>query len=187
MINENDPPTGSGQPSQDIRQTAQDAARAGAERLGSLKESAQAGIEDAKSAAVETTERAKTTAADEISRTAEGLEAAARELEGSPQHELLHEAAEGLKQISHALDGKSIGELVSELSDFGRRNPLAYLGGAAFAGFALARFARASAPEAGPDDAARFRATPGHGSAFPQPARSDPAPGVPYGGGPQNA
>jgi hypothetical protein len=185
MINENDPPAGSGQPSQDIKRTAQDAARAGAERLGGLKESAQAGIEDAKSAAVETTERAKTTAADEISRTAEGLEAAARELEGSPQHELLHEAAEGLKQISHAIDGKSIGELVSELSDFGRRNPLAYLGGAAFAGFALARFARASA--AGPDDAGPFRAASGHGSDFPRPARTDPTPGVPYGGGPQNA
>jgi hypothetical protein len=64
--------------------------------------------------------------------------------EGGLQQELLREAADGLKQISRAIDGKSVGAMVEDLSEFGRNNPLAYLGGAALAGFALARFVRAS-------------------------------------------
>jgi len=147
--------------SQDVRETAREAAEAGKERLGEVREAAQSGLDDAKAAVREQNERAKSSAADEIHRTADGLEAAARELEGSPQHDLLQEAADGLKQISQAIDGKSIGEMVSELSAFGRRNPLAYLGGAAFAGFALARFARASTTqtEAGPPPDAPYGGT----------------------------
>ena len=68
-------------------------------------------------------------------------------MEGSPfQQDLLREAADGLKQIAHAVEGKSIGTMAGELSEFGRQNPVAYLGGAALVGFALARFARASTP-----------------------------------------
>ena len=68
-------------------------------------------------------------------------------MEGSPfQQDLLREAADGLKQIAHAVEGKSIGTMAAELSEFGRQNPVAYLGGAALVGFALARFARASTP-----------------------------------------
>ena len=71
-------------------------------------------------------------------------------MEGSPlQQDLLREAADGLKQIAHAVEGKSLGAMAAELSNFGRQNPVAYLGGAALVGFALARFARASTP-AGP-------------------------------------
>ena len=68
-------------------------------------------------------------------------------MEGSPlQQDLLREAADGLKQIAHAVEGKSLGTMAAELSEFGRQNPVAYLGGAALVGFALARFARASTP-----------------------------------------
>ena len=70
-------------------------------------------------------------------------------MEGSPfQQDLLREAADGLKQIARAVEGKSIGRMAGELSEFGRQNPVAYLGGAALVGFALARFARASTPSA---------------------------------------
>jgi hypothetical protein len=131
----------------DPTQTAKEAGAAAKERLGDLRDAAQSTLEDAKSMAPEKTDAMKGQAADEIARTARGLEAAAEEMEGSPlQQELLREAADGLKQISRAVQGKSIGGIVGELSDFGRQNPLAYLGGAALAGFALARFARASAP-----------------------------------------
>ena len=40
-----------------------------------------------------------------------------------------------------------VGDIVSDLAGFGRRNPVAYLGGATLAGFALARLAQASAPD----------------------------------------
>ena len=81
-------------------------------------------------------------------------------MEGSPfQQDLLREAADGLKQIARAVEGKNIGTLAGDLADFGRRNPVAYLGGAALVGFALARFARASTP-AGSTAASRFGAGP---------------------------
>jgi hypothetical protein len=113
-----------------------------------LAAGARSALAEAGDVATEKSTEMKDAAAGEIARTAKGLEAAAAELEGAPlQQDLLQEAADGLKQISQAIEGKSIGALAGELSDFGRRNPLAYLGGAALAGFALARFARASSPD----------------------------------------
>ena len=141
----------------DLAETARDVGSAAKERLHDLRDAAQSSLEDVKSAAADKTDELKGQTADEIARTARGLEAAADGLEGSPlQQDLLREAADGLKQIARAVQGKSIGAMVGELSEFGRQNPLAYLGGAALAGFALARFARASSPE---DDAARYPAS----------------------------
>jgi hypothetical protein len=131
----------------DVLQTAREAGAAAQERLSGLRDAAQSTLEDAKTAAAEKAGEAKHQAADELARTAHGLEAAAAEMEGSPlQQDLLREAADGLKQIARAVEGKSIGAMVGELSEFGRHNPVAYLGGAALVGFALARFARASTP-----------------------------------------
>ncbi len=140
----------------DLAETARDVGSAAKERLHDLRDAAQSSLEDVKSAAADKTDELKGQTADEIARTARGLEAAADGLEGSPlQQDLLREAADGLKQIARAVQGKSIGAMVGDLSEFGRQNPLAYLGGAALAGFALARFARASSP----DDAARYPAS----------------------------
>ena len=135
----------------DLVQTARDAGAAAQERLGDLRDVALSSLEEAKSTASEKAGEAKALATDEIARTARGLEAAAAEMEGSPlQQDLLREAADGLKQIAHAVEGKSLGTMAADLSEFGRQNPVAYLGGAALVGFALARFARAStAPGSG--------------------------------------
>ena len=135
-------------PQTDLKEGAREAGSEVQRRAGEMRETARGALRDAKAAAEDRTEAAKGQAADEIARTARGLEAAADELADAPlQQELLREAADGLQQIARAVQGKSIGALVEDLSDFGRRNPVAYLGGAALAGFALARFARASAPQ----------------------------------------
>lgn len=134
-------------PGSDLVQTAREAGAAAQERLGDLRDAAASSWDEAKSTAAEKVEETKDQAAGEIARTAQGLEAAAEEMEGSPvQQDLLREAAAGLKQIAHAVEGKSLGAMAGELSEFGRQNPVAYLGGAALVGFALARFARASTP-----------------------------------------
>ena len=151
MIETNEPMTTTGvqtePPQTDLIQTAREAGAAAEERLGDLRDAAISSLNEAKSAATEKVEETKDQAAGEIARTAQGLEAAAEEMEGSPlQQDLLREAADGLKQIAHVVEGKSIGAMASELSTFGRQNPVAYLGGAALVGFALARFARASTP-----------------------------------------
>jgi len=143
MTDEND--TGA---APDLGATVRDARAAAGDAANELTAGARSAIAEARDVAAGKSAEMKDVAAGEIARTAKGLEAAAAELEGSPlQQDLLHEAAEGLKQISQSIQGKSIGTIVEDLSDFGRRNPLAYLGGAALAGFALARFARASAPD----------------------------------------
>ena len=149
MIETNEPMTETREqtkpPESDLVQTARDAGAAAQERLGDLRDAALSSLDEAKSTATEKAGEAKAQAADEIARTARGLEAAAAEMEGSPlQQDLLREAADGLKQIAHAVEGKSLGAMAAELSEFGRQNPMAYLGGAALVGFALARFARAS-------------------------------------------
>jgi len=132
-------------PDSDLAQVARDAGTAAQERLGDLKDAARASLDDARSTATEKAGEAKDQAADEIARTARGLQAAAEQMEGSPlQQDLLREAADGLQQIAQAVQGKSLGRMAAELSDFGRQNPVGYLGGAALVGFALARFARAS-------------------------------------------
>jgi hypothetical protein len=134
-------------PKTDLVQTAREAGAAATERLSDIRDAALSSFDEAKSAAAGKVEETKEQAAGEIARTAQGLEAAAKEMEGSPlQQDLLREAAAGLKQIAHAVEGKSIGAMAGELSEFGRQNPVAYLGGAALVGFALARFARASTP-----------------------------------------
>ena len=150
MIETNEPIAATGaqtKPPGDVVQAARDAGAAAQERLGDLRDAALSSLDEAKSTATEKAGEVKSQAADEISKTARGLEAAAEEMEGSPlQQDLLREAADGLKQIAHAVEGKSLGTMAAELSEFGRQNPLAYLGGAALVGFALARFARASTP-----------------------------------------
>jgi hypothetical protein len=130
-----------------LKQTGQEALGAARERADDLQHRAAKAVGDMGVAAQERTEAAKGRAAEEINRTADGLEAAAKDLEGSPlPQDLLREAAGGLRQLSQAVSGRSIGELTSDLSDFARRNPVGFLGGAALAGFAMARFVRADRP-----------------------------------------
>ena len=87
--------------------------------------------------------------AEEVSRTSDALEAAAGEFEdGSLQHHLFRRAAEGLSELSGSIRGRTINQVANELANFGRRNPAAFIGGAALVGFAIARFARASQPSA---------------------------------------
>jgi hypothetical protein len=107
--------------------------------------------------------------------TADALDAAAKELqEHSLQRSLLGEASRGLAGLSRAMEGRSVGELVGNLAEFGRRNPAAFLGGAALAGFAVARLATASAPADGSQrqEADAFAATP------PQPRPLGERPGA---------
>ncbi len=139
--------TGSG--SDRLKHTAEEArdnlsrsAREGGEHL---RDTARETAENARRRAVASGENAKDNAADEIGRTADALETAAGEVDdGSVQQQLLREAADGLTRISGAMKGKDLGDIVGDISQFGREHPAAFLGGAALAGFALARFARAS-------------------------------------------
>jgi len=87
----------------------------------------------------------KTGVADEISNMGDALRRAADELrDGSPQERTFGQMASALADVSDNVRGKAFGEMAGDLSQFARRNPLAFLGGAALLGFAGTRVARAS-------------------------------------------
>lgn len=150
----------SDQPRPEVTLTAEDELRGeGAETLSDVGDKAKeiarqkgeevrAGLDAARDAAAERAEATIDRAAEDVSRTARALEDAARGIEGGgvPQ-DLLRQASQGLAQLSDAMRGRSLSELVGEVSDFGRRNPPAFLGVAALAGFALARFGVASSTD----------------------------------------
>lgn len=88
---------------------------------------------------------AKQSMADEVSGVASALRTAATELRsGSPQERTFGQIAEGLADASDAMREKDLGELVSDVTSFARRNPMVFLGGAVLIGFAATRFAKAA-------------------------------------------
>lgn len=183
--NQQPKPTGSAgtQGVSGLKKTAADAtatAREHVERAGEeLRARAGHAVDTAKESIVAESTVAKDTTASELSRTARALHRAAGDLgtDGSgrshvPQS-LLNEAANGLDELARSLQGKSVGEMVGDLSAFGRRNPVAFMGAAALAGFALGRFARASERPAPPAGHATPRTEPTIGAAhFPGAAPS---------------
>ena len=117
---------------------------------------------------------AKHRAADEVTDISGALRRAAEESrDGSPQQQAFGRVAEGLADFSDEMRQKSFGDAARELDGFARRNPLAFLGGAALLGFAATRFAKASAshPEgaygSSYGDASRASRDP-HGGSVPR-------------------
>ncbi|KAA9010481.1 hypothetical protein [Histidinibacterium aquaticum] len=114
-----------------------------------LKEEARAAGQDAYQRASQEAqaqgEAAKGRAADEVGDISSALRRAAEESrEGSAQQQAFGRVAESLAEFSDEMRNKSFSEAAHDLDGFARRNPLAFLGGAALLGFAATRFARAS-------------------------------------------
>lgn len=129
-----------------LGKTASDARHAASDRAAQVSDRVRAAGQDVRDRASDEAEDLKDLSGRELSKTASALQTAADELEESPaQQHLLREAANGLNEISEALRGRSVEQIVKGLADAGRRNPAAFLGGAALTGFALARFALATA------------------------------------------
>lgn len=180
MADQMTPKTGAG--TAGVKQTAAEAkqqAEATAERL---KTEARDGVDAARRAVEDKAEREKDRAAGSLADTANALdEAASHANDGSPQQQLLSEAARGLSALADSAKGKSVGDMVGDVADFARKNPVAFLGGAALAGFAAARFAKASAKQRAEDDADISAAATSYetGSHAPQSGMSAaPRPGV---------
>ena len=109
-------------------------------------------------------ERARSGVAREVSGIADALRKAAEDMRsGSPQERTFGQIAESLADASDTIRDKDVGQLATEVSGFARRNPLAFLGGAALAGFAATRFAKASSSK--PRDTAS--SSGGYGSDTP--------------------
>lgn len=83
---------------------------------------------------------------------AEGIASAVRrvadDLESSSPEVARHvrAAAVSVEGVAGALRDRSLGDLLQDMSRFAQRQPAAFFGAAALAGFALTRFAKSSAP-----------------------------------------
>lgn len=92
-------------------------------------------------AAEDTVEDAKTHAEDELRATRDAAQAAEQELpDNSLQAAAVQQAVGLLDSALDGIRGKDFDTLVQDVTRFARANPLLFLGGAAIAGFALARF-----------------------------------------------
>lgn len=131
------PGSGSESASQDFDHVAQDA-----------KLKAKQAAEQVKTQGKEQLNSYRDTAADEIEKVAQGVKAAAAELEGQDQAGLSHyvsDMAQSMVKLADNLRGKSVDQLVGEVNRLARDNPALFITGSIALGFGLTRFARASA------------------------------------------
>lgn len=137
------------------------------QKAGAVAEQAKAAARDvaqnAASAAKDQADAAKSSVADEVSSVSSALRTAAEEMRsGSPQERTFGQIAEGLADASEAMRDKDLSEMVQDVSEFARKNPLLFLGGAALIGFAATRFAKASSSN-DPQTAIKTPGTQRHG------------------------
>ena len=123
----------------------------GRRKAGELGEQAKDAVKDAardaKHQARSFAEDQKGEAVDRVGGMADALRSAAGSLDDQDQPmvaDYARQAASGLDRMSEAISHRSLDDLVETVEDFARRQPVAFLGGAALAGFVMARFAKSS-------------------------------------------
>lgn len=130
------------------RPTPNDASKTKAktEKMANEARAAADGAVESISAEAKTkADQVKSSMADEVSGISSALRTAADEMRsGSPQERTFSQIADGLADASDAMRDKDLGTMVRDVSQFARRNPLVFLGGAVLIGFVATRFAKAS-------------------------------------------
>jgi len=137
------------------------------EQLSAIKEQAQEQLAGATDKAKSFAAEQKDSAADQLGGIATAISKVADELEDGSQGMAAgyaRDLAGGVKSVSETVKSRNVDELIAMTEDFGRKQPLAFLGAAALAGFVASRFVLASA-------ARRAGSAPGSGQ--------DPAPSTP--------
>ena len=141
--------TGHGSSASRIRDQASQAAYDAKGAASSIAEQARARLN-------EIVDQQKAAGADKIAGVAKAAHSAASDLDETNPHmaRLVRSAADGVERIADDVRSRDIGEVFSTLADFGRRQPVAFFGGAVLAGFILSRFFKSDAPLM--DDAAGY-------------------------------
>lgn len=123
-------------------------ARKAADDVAKLKQQAGAQLSDATDKAKSFASEQKNFAAGQISGVATAITRVADELEGGEQQMVARYArdlASGLTKFGNEIQNKDVDDLMGMAQNFGRSQPLAFLGAAALTGFIASRFALASA------------------------------------------
>lgn len=110
-----------------------------------LKRAAEA----AKGTARKAAEQQKDAGADRLDTVVRAVHGAAHGFESDmPQTaSYIHEAADRLATVSSKLRKETVDDLIGQVGQFARNQPLAFLGGAIIAGFALSRFLKSGGEE----------------------------------------
>lgn len=122
--------------------------RQAAEDVKELGNQAGAKVEEAKEKAKSFAVEQKDLAAGQIGGIATAISKVADELDGSDQPVVgryARDLASGLTNLGKTIEERDVDDLMGLAQDFGRKQPLAFLGAAALAGFVASRFAMASA------------------------------------------
>ena len=129
------------------------------EKAGELKRQAEEAAHGMRDRARSIADQQKHAAAGRVEGVAHALRRASDDLreQGQPMiAEYSRYAAEGLESMAQSLDRRDVDDFVEGVENFARQRPVAFLGGAMVAGFALARFMKSSS-------ARRYRRTGAYG------------------------
>jgi hypothetical protein len=144
------------------------------ERAADLKRQAEGTVRDVGARARSAVDEQKNVAAERVGGVARALRVASDDLrdQGQPMMaEYSRQVAEGLESMAQSLSRRGLDDLVEGIEDFARQRPVAFMGGAVVAGFALARFMKSSAVR-------RSQRTGPYGTSTGSPAVASPSGGA---------
>ncbi|MGI3901350.1 MAG: hypothetical protein ACRYGP_06145 [Janthinobacterium lividum] len=124
-----------------IGEQASDAADEAKGMASSIAEQARARLN-------EIVDQQKAAGADKIAGVAKAAHSAADNLDQTNPHmaRLVRSAADNVDKVAEDFRSRDIGEVLATVADFGRRQPVAFFGGAVLAGFLLSRFFKSDVP-----------------------------------------
>jgi hypothetical protein len=123
------------------------ARRKAGEFAGDLKRQAEESAEDMRQRALSAVGQQKEAAIGGIEGVAQALRSASDDLRerGQPlAAEYSRQVADGLESLANWVSRRNVDDVTGGLQDFARQRPVAFIGGAMVAGFALARFMKSS-------------------------------------------
>jgi hypothetical protein len=136
--------SGTGDAASAFRQQASQAADEAKGVAASIAEQARARLN-------EIVEQQKTAGAEKIAGVAKAAHSAAGDLDKTNPRlgRLVRTAADNVDRIAEDVRSRDLGDVLATLADFGRRQPVAFFGGAVVAGFLVARFFKSDVPVVG--------------------------------------
>jgi F0F1-type ATP synthase membrane subunit b/b' len=141
-----------GHAGEELREAAAGIAAEASATARTLRTEGEAVLEGARARAEDAARDGVRQGARQVGGVARAIHRAADELvDESPElARSIHDAAGRVDRMARAMRERSPGDLLRSAEDFARRQPLMFFGAATLAGFAMARFARASAAHAHP-------------------------------------
>lgn len=148
--------------------TLKDRASAARDRVGQVKntvrDEAAHFASTAKERAIGQVEQRQQAVTGAISEFADAIRTAGDQLTERNQTmaaQVVRHAADSLEGVTRSLEGKRPADLLYAVRDFGRRNPVAFIGGTVLVGLAVGRFMRSSMPDNDFDQGRSFAADTG--------------------------